>query len=229
MYGNKTVVANDMLLASMAAAAPEKAPETVTEQMFLSSVDDESLLSAVSAKADQDNRAVAASIAIEWALDSSSELADLYALVYAAVLDDEDADDVDLSPEQDEQYDTLLDLIAETFVSIGGAPEKTVQTMLDDDNEEAALSVAEKLREATKSSSVDELVADFSVREELIASAMKKVVRNGKLTLIKKRTRKVRLSGPQRAALKKARLRANTAASKAKRRKSNRIRSRAGL
>lgn len=227
----KKTIGNDMLLASLAAsaAAAEPDPEPISEQVFLSSLNEDSLLSAVAAKAEQDDRALAASIAIEWALDSSSELADIYALIYAAVLDDDEADDVELTPEQDEQYETLLTLTADAFINIGGNTEKSVQAMLDDESEEAALSVAEKIREATKASSVDELVADFSVHEELIASAMKKVVRNGKLKLIKKRTRKIRLSAPQRSALKKARLRANTSAAKAKRRKSNRIRSRAGL
>lgn len=220
---------NDMLLASMAAAQPAPAVEEIAEAVYLSSVDDDSLLSAVAAKAAQDDRSLAASIAIEWANDNSAELGDLYGLIYAAVLDDDEADDVDLSPEQDEQYESLLELTGDFFINVGGATDKAVQAMLDDDSEEAALGVAEKLREAIKGASADELVADYAVREELLASAMKKVVRQGKVKFIKKRTRKVRISGAQRAALKKARMRSNTAAAKAKRRKSNRIAARSGL
>lgn len=225
-------VANDMLLASMAAAAPAASVEEVSEKQFLSSVDEQTLLSAVSAKANQDDRSLAASIAVEWANDNGAELGDLYAMIYAAVAAGDDSDDEELdelTPEQDEHYETLLELVGDVLISVGGASAKSVQTMLDEDSEDAALDVAEKMRSAIKETSADELIADYAVKEELLMSAMKKVVRDGKVKFIKKRVRKVRLSAAQRAGLKKARLRSNTAAAKAKRRKSNRIRTNSGL
>lgn len=225
-------VVNDMLLASMAAAVPAVGIEEVSEKQFLSSVDDQTLLSAVSAKANQDDRSLAASIAIEWATDNGAELGDLYAMIYAAVVAGDDSEDEELeelTPEQDEHYETLLELVGDVLISVGGASAKSVQTMLDEDSEDAALDVAEKMRSAMKETSADELIADYAVQEELLMSAMKKVVRNGKVKFIKRRIRKVRLSAAQRAGLKKARLRSNTAAAKAKRRKSNRIRTNSGL
>lgn len=225
-------VVNDMLLASMAVAVPAASTEEVSEKQFLSSMDDKTLLSAVSAKANQDDRSLAASIAIEWATDNGAELGDLYAMIYAAVAagDDSEAEELEeLTPEQDEHYETLLELVGDVLISVGGASAKSVQTMLDEDSEDAALDVAEKMRSAMKETSADELIADYAVQEELLMSAMKKVVRDGKVKFIKRRIRKVRLSAAQRAGLKKARLRSNTAAAKAKRRKSNRIRTNSGL
>ncbi|MGL4898780.1 MAG: hypothetical protein ACRC4U_01830, partial [Shewanella sp.] len=76
-----------------------------------------------------------------------------------------------------------------------------------------------------------ESIAQFSVlgQHEAMLEAVKKVVRSGKVKWIKKPLRKKRINGAQRAALKKARMKSNTSAAKAKRRRSMKRRKASGL
>lgn len=211
--------------AAAAAAAVE-----LTEQQFFSSVTEDDLLSAVSTKADQDARSMAAAIMVQWASDESAELSDLDGLVFGAVLEDDDSDAEieDLSDDQADEYDALVNVLGEFAISVG-VSEKQVQNMIEEADEKAALDVAEKIRNAISEHGADELISDFAVSEQMIMSAVVKVVRDGKVKFKKKRTRKVILNAAQKAGLRKARMRAHTAASKASRRKSMRIRKSRGL
>lgn len=229
VYKPGGLVGTNMIAAMHAAQASQaQQNQEVTEVMFLSSLGDEQLLSAVEGKATQDIRSEAAAIAVQWAQDEASELVDLDAMVFAAVLEDDEADIDELTAEQDAEYNSLYALIGEFMGSVG-ADSRLIQNAMEEGDEKAALDIAETIRNAISKDGADELVADFAVRESLILSAMKKVVRGGKVTFIRKRTRKIRINAAQRAALRKARTKAHTAAAKAMRRKSNRIRAKAGL
>jgi hypothetical protein len=199
-----------------------------TEDQFFSSLTEDDLMSAVGTKAAQDSRSMAASILTEWASDESADLSDLDSLIFGAVIDDEDAEADDLTDEQGQAFDELVDLIGE-FVIAQGVSAKQAQNMLEDGDEKAALDVAEKIRNAISENSAEELVADFAVRDQMIMSAVTKVVRNGKVKFKRKRTRKVILNAAQKAGLRKARTRAHTAAAKAHRRKSMRVRKSRGI
>jgi len=74
----------------------------------------------------------------------------------------------------------------------------------------------------------DQFIANYSVRENMMLEAVRKVVRDGKVKYIKKPLRKRRMSSAQKAALKKARRKANTGAAKRARRKSMGIRKKVG-
>ena len=91
----------------------------------------------------------------------------------------------------------------------------------DDAAEEIALHVAEYTDGLEDQ---DQYIANYSVRENMMLEATRKVVRDGKVKLIKKPLRKRRLSSAQKQALKKARRKANTGAAKRARRKSLNIR-----
>lgn len=224
---------SDLLTAAANAEAQKKAAAAAaevehTEEQFFSSVTEDDLLSAVSTKAGQDERSMAASILVQWASDESAELSDLDGLVFGAVLEDEDAEIEDLSDDQAQEYDALVDVVGEFAISVGASAAQ-VQNMIEDGDEKAALDVAEIVRTAISKNGADELIADFAVKEQMLMSAVVKVIRNGKLKFKRKRTRKVILNAAQKAGLRKARMRAHTAASKANRRKSMRIRKSRGL
>lgn len=224
---------SDLLTASANAEAKKKAAEAAaqvehTEEQFFSTVTEDDLLSAVSTKAGQDARSMAAAILVQWASDESAELSDLDGLVFGAVLDDEDAEIDDLSEEQAEEYDAMVNVLGEFAIAVGASAAQ-VQNMLEDGDEKAALDVAEIVRSAISKNGADELVADFAVKEQMIMSAVVKVIRDGKVKFKRKRTKKVILNAAQKAGLRKARMRSNTAAAKANRRKSMRIRKSRGL
>ncbi len=215
--------------AAAAETAANLAKQETTEAMFLSSVSEDVLLSAVDKRAVQDLRAQAAAIALQWAADESSELSDLDALLYGAVMDDPEEEIDELTDEQLDQFDVLSEQVSDFLVTGIGIDEKLVQNAFEESDEKAALDVAEKVRASVTENGADELIADYAVREDLLMSAVVKVVRAGKVTLKRKRMRKVILNAAQRQSLRKARLKAHTASAKASRRKSNRIRKNAGL
>lgn len=233
--GNPSEIASSLTALALATKAP--AEEPLTETMFLSSMADDELLSSVSSKASQDLRSLAASIVFQWASIETNTFDELEALVAGVVVgaEDSESEDIDIDPdklteEQSEDYEELLDAVGEALSVFSGKDAKAIQMFIDDEDDDAlAVEVISAIKEKTKEESSDELIADFSMREALILSAVKKVVRNGKVKLIKKRVRPRRMSGAQRAALKKARSKSNNSAARAKRKKSNRLRARSGL
>ena len=214
-----------------------KEEEAIAENMLLSSMGDEQILSAVTAKADQDCRALAASIVLAWAATDTNNFDELEALVAGAVTnaDDNDDDESEIDPDKltDDDladFNELLECVGSALIAFSQLDAKKVQTFIDDEGDDVlAADIIKAIAESIKGESTDELIADFSVKEALILSAMKKVIRNGEVTYIKKRTRKRKMSSKQRAALKKARRKSHGAAARAKRKKSNRVRSRTGM
>ena len=95
----------------------------------------------------------------------------------------------------------------------------------DEDAAKAFNAAADFIAEADE----DELIADFSVREAMMLEAMQKVIRDGKVKMIRKPLRKKRLSAAQKAALRKARAKSHNAAARAARKKSMRVRKSRGM
>lgn len=198
-------------------------PQDITESIFFESVTDDLMLEAVGKMADQTLRSNAAAAVLTWVDDEDATFEQLDSLIYGFA---SGGDDDDLTEDELSDYNDMMGYAFEFLVSNGAAADK-VQSM--EENDDATEAVLEAVKEATKAEDDDELVADFAVRETLMNESKQKVIRNGEVKYIKKKTKKYRQSPAQKAALKKARRKANTSAAKAKRRKSNRARSARGM
>ncbi|GAL07944.1 baseplate or tail tube [Photobacterium aphoticum] len=73
------------------------------------------------------------------------------------------------------------------------------------------------------------MIAEFGVRETLMNEAIKKVVRDGKVVTINTNKRKRKMTAAQKAALKKARLKAHSSSAKAARKKAMKTRHSRGM
>ncbi|HFU2857321.1 TPA: hypothetical protein ACGQ50_000861 [Enterobacter cloacae] len=175
-------------------------------------------------------RAEAAAAVLDWASsgDASAEAFDEMALVLAGIDDTTD----ELSDEQIDNYNDQLVMLAEAAVGLG-ADAGDVTTMIDENDSDSAQAVMD----AISVSDEDEAIASYSVgggedgalMESALLEASIKVVRGGVVKIVRKRPHKIRISGAQKAALKKARLKAHTATAKIARAKSLKIRKKRGL
>lgn len=193
-----------------------------TQELF-----DELLVEAAGAAA----RGDAASIVTEWVNlgDASAESFEELALTLAGI----DDTDTDLTDDQINAFNDALNAMAEAAIALG-ANQDDVTTMVDDDDSDAAQAVMDSLG-SLMTESVDELalIANHAFADVLEDGAMMestvKVVRNGAIILKHKRPRKFRMSGLQKAALKKAQLKSHSATAKLARAKSMKIRRKRGL
>ncbi|MCZ4061259.1 hypothetical protein O3W44_22270 [Pantoea sp. LMR881] len=189
---------------------------------------DDAIFEAVQQKNKQDERGTAASTVIGWANGSeptSSDFDDL-ALGLAGIEDDEGDDEI--TDAQIDSYNYWLDLLADAAVSLG-ADQADVTAMIDEDDDDAAINVADGITGNVEDE--DEAIAVYSVsgNDDAMLEANIKVVRAGQVILKKKRPRKLRQTAKQRAALKKNRLRSHTASAKMSFRKSMKVRKKRGL
>lgn len=209
------------------AVEAESEPEQITETAFFESVaETDTMLEAVNALADTNARQSAAAAVVQWVDGGDADFDELDAIVFGMVADDPDSEE-DLNDVQYAEYEKLSDLAAEFIATVSGASAADVEAMGDD--EESAERVFNALEAALSDTDTDEAVAEFAVRESLMLEAVKKVIRDGEVKYIKKRTRKRRMTAAQKAALKKARRKANTGAAKAARKKSLRMRKSRGM
>lgn len=165
----------------------------------------------------------AAEAVIEWAngSDKSFEALDGYALALAGVSEDDEEDDI--TDAQVDDYNASWANFANFMVAVG-VDEEDISSVCDDADDDAAASVANTIAELSEEEQ-DELIFAFSAGgDEAMNEAVVKVVRNGKVVLKRKPVRPRRLNAAQRAALKKARRKANTAGAKIARRKSMKLR-----
>ena len=81
----------------------------------------------------------------------------------------------------------------------------------DEGDEDAADAVAHQISQMLDDAgeSDTDIISRFAVGGAIFDEATKKVIRNGEVKLIKKKKRKKRLSGKQRAAMKKMRMKAH--------------------
>ena len=207
-------------------AANAPAEESV---LLLSSIsdDDEAILSAMEATADKNLRSFALALAIEWAKSGELEYESLESTIVGAVNDSDDEEDLD--DDEMEEVDALLQAVAQVILDFTDLSESQVQTLFEDENDDVASEAADKLLVAIKAQAVDEVIANYAEKQAMLLSAVKKVVRDGKTVLIKKRTKKHRMSPAQKAALKKAQRKAHGSAARASRKKSNRLRKSKGM
>lgn len=194
----------------------------------------EQLVALFEAAAQTSQRSEAAAAVLEWAAsgDISAESFDDMAIALAGIEDATGA----LSDEQIDLYNEWLIALAEAAISLG-AKQLDVTNMIDEFDSDAALAVSDAVRQLDE----DEAIATYGVAgaggddesgalmESAMLEASIKVVRGGVVKVVRKRPRKMRISGAQRAALKRARLKAHTAVAKIARSKSMKIRKKHGL
>ena len=200
--------------------------EEVTEQHFFESLvagDEEGegeeldpYFEAVSKQAATVSRADAMAGVIEW-LEGTDPSADSFEAM-AQGLADLDDDEGDMSKSEQAEFDATLTTMAQALVFLGVSAE--MASSVADDDDDAAEKAFKTATDAKSGKDDSELIADFSVRESMMLEAVKKVIRDGKVVKIKKRTTKKRQSPAQKQALKKARMKAHSSSAKASRRKS---------
>ncbi|HDS1207870.1 TPA: hypothetical protein QDZ84_002897 [Shewanella algae] len=199
-----------------ASAAETLSPDDQLEKMF----------EAVSQAAVVNNRAAGMAAVLSWSTNGEPTADDLD-LTAQGVADIDD--DGEISEEEEEAYNETLYAMTEAMVYLGINAETAYKAAEGDDAAaERCYTKLAAILEAEERDD-DELIAEFSVATEAMTEAKKKVIRDGEVKWVKKPLKRKILSAAQRASLKKARLKANTAAAKAKRKKSMRKRKSAGL
>lgn len=210
-------------------AAAQKTEGDLTEDAIFASVGDDALLASVSDLADKQTRSLAAAIAVEFSTGEDNTYSNLESLVIGAVADPEDEEESDLDEEEHKDFNELLSVVADALIKFSGKEIKLVQKAFDDEDDDLLESIASAVAEKMKGESDDEMIADYAVREEILLSAVKKVIRGGQVKLVKTNRKKKRMSPAQKAALKKAQKKSHNSASRAKRKKSNRVRKQRGM
>jgi hypothetical protein len=155
---------------------------------------------------------------------------------FAAGIADLDANE-ELGDEELELYNDILAASADAFLSLG-ADADNVDEFLNGEDDAAGEKLGTFITGALddEGASDEELIAGFAGGEAVMESGIleasfkkMKVIRGGKVKIVKKRLGKVVLSAAQKAALKKARRKAFTGAAKLARKKSMRIREKRGM
>ena len=182
-------------------------------------------------------RSEAAALVLGWKDDADPSAEGFEELAYGLAGLEETTDE--LSDDEIDRYNDALQAMAEAAVNLGADP-NDVAVMIDEGDSDSALQVAEDIRDTNADAAQEEnsinrhsLAQNDTLAGALLESAMLeasiKVVRGGVVKVVRKRPRRVILSGAQRNALKKARLKAHTATAKLARRKSIKIRRKRGL
>lgn len=207
---------------------PAPTQSELTEKMFFDSAEaDAAMDDALTTSAMQSVRADSMAIIMEWVADGddSADALDAYAQGMA------DADeDGEINPDEEQaEYENYLTLMAEALTYLGVPAKVASDAMSGDDAASAQAFIAAGDALAADDVDQDTLIGEFSVRETVMLESVVKVVRDGKVKMIRRPLRKKMLSSAQRAALKKARMKANTGAARLARRKSMKIRAKRGL
>ena len=176
----------------------------------------------------QQMRAMSLSSALVWVDQKDFTFGALDSIVVGMV--DLDGDD-EVGDEEEEIYNDLLGEVASALVALGGSKDN-VGSFLDDENDEQGEILGKALSKKLDGVSTDddELITKYVLgTNTILEAATRKVVRNGKIVLKKKRVKKYRMSAAQRQGLKKARRKSNTAAARRNRAKARRVRKQRGL
>jgi hypothetical protein len=237
---NNFVHANPLLMAIYSPASVETPSSgQVPDPMFESPSDkrrkqsedlETAMFEAVEQRASADLRSVAASMLAGWIEDGEPEAVDFDSLaIVMCGLEDVESDD-DFTDEQVEAYFTALSALADAAVAMG-ADQDDVTAMIDEEDDDAASRVFDSL--STGSDAMEESIAEYTVfggsEDPMFEAVRKKVIRNGKVKIIRKRPRPRRLNAAQKGALKKARRKAHTSVAKMHRKKSMTIRKKRGM
>lgn len=155
---------------------------------------------------------------------------------YAAGIADLDGDE-EFTDEEVSLYNDILTDIADSFLSFG-ADAKNVDDFLNGEDDTAGAKLGAFVSDVLngESASNDDMIAAFAGGDAVMESGVleaafkkMKVVRGGKVKIVKKRVGKVHLSAAQKAGLKKARRKAFTGIAKMRRAKSVKLRQKRGM
>lgn len=221
LFGQRSRIS--LAVAPVAAAEPPAQP-TEAELMLASAGDD---LGTVDDYAVKMYRSQAMAAVIEFARNGDGSYGEFEELALGiADLDD----DGEIQEGEEPLFNDVLGLMADSLISLGASSDAVVkfigaETGDDDAGEELVFALNDKLANADD----DELITGFMAGGEMMLAATTKVIRNGKVKLIKKKVKKRRISSAQRAALKKARSKAHGAGARMARKKSMRLRKSKGL
>ncbi|WP_110459111.1 hypothetical protein [Escherichia coli] len=188
------------------------------------------MMEAVESRAQGDMRSLAASMLAGWIEDGDPEADsfDALAITMAGLADIDE--DTDFTDEQVAAYNDALAALADAAVALG-ADQDDVTEMIDDEDDSAAERVYDALSESD-ADMMEAAIAIYTVAggdSAMLEAVRKKVVRDGKVTIIRKRPRPRRMTSLQKQALKKARRKAHTSVANINRKKSMRIRKKRGL
>ncbi|HAN4953850.1 hypothetical protein PO490_22325 [Escherichia coli] len=188
------------------------------------------MMEAVESRAQGDMRSLAASMLAGWIEDGDPEADsfDALAITIAGLADIDE--DTDFTDEQVDAYNDALAALADAAVALG-ADQDDVTEMIDDEDDSAAERVYDALSESD-ADMMEAAIAIYTVAggdSAMLEAVRKKVVRDGKVTIIRKRPRPRRMTSLQKQALKKARRKAHTSVANINRKKSMRIRKKRGL
>ncbi|WP_147200780.1 hypothetical protein [Pantoea sp. CCBC3-3-1] len=181
------------------------------------------ILEAVAASVKSDGLTDAAQAVFDWAdgSDNTYDALDGFAQALAGIGGDDD--DADPTDDQLNAYYEALGNMANFFVTLG-ADDDTIAALFDDEDDDIAASLAAEIK-GLDADDRAELVSAYSLSgDDSMTEALKKVVRQGKVVMIKKPFKKRRLSAAQRMALKKASAKSHTAQAKLHRAKSMKLR-----
>ncbi|EKZ9261765.1 hypothetical protein RFB73_005026, partial [Escherichia coli] len=160
--------------------------------------------------------------------DPEADSFDALAITMAGLADIDE--DTDFTDEQIDAYNDALAALADAAVALG-ADQDDVTEMIDDEDDSAAERVYDALSESD-TDMMETAIAIYTVAggdSAMLEAVRKKVVRDGKVTIIRKRPRPRRMTSLQKQALKKARRKAHTSVANINRKKSMRIRKKRGL
>ena len=176
-------------------------------------------LIAEAAFGDSQDRAQAMGVALAW-IESGEYTADFLDGLVMGIVDINEDDEV--GDEEEEAYNDLYASVGEAFLALGGNAEN-VMALVNDGDDEAAGKLGAYLTDKLGASDMsdDDIVAKYALSPDMVMESMVKKMRDGEVTWVKKKIKKKhQISSDQRAALKKARLKAQTGAAKRKRMKS---------
>jgi hypothetical protein len=183
----------------------------------------QAILEAATTAAKRDQLDGVADAVFSWADSDDTGFDALDGFVQALAGLDDDDPDADPTDEEIDNYNTMWDAVANFLIAAGEDPD-TVSSMADDEDDDAANAIASDLA-AIDQDTRDELsVAYQASADDSMMESVKKVIRNGEITLIRRKPRKRRMTAAQKMALKKARMKAHSSSAKLSRAKSMKLR-----
>ena len=210
-------------LQQMLESARAKPPEAAPPKEMTFELANQMLLEAAQTAAASSLLENAADAVFSWADgdDKSFDALDGYALALAGI--PEDATDDEITDAQDDLYNDVWGDFAD-FMIAAGLDSDLVSSLCDDGDDDAASTIADSLSGLGDDDRSALIFAYSSSANSAMTEAVKKVVRHGEVVLLRKRARPRRLTSAQRAALKKARMKAHTASANLSRMKSLKLR-----
>lgn len=177
--------------------------------------------------AEKQLRANGMAAVLTWLEDEDATYENFESIV--AGLADADEDGEVTEPEED-LFNDILTFAADSLVELG-ANNANVQSFINDESDSSGEKLHSYLTEKLSSidKSDDDLITEYAVKASLVLDATQRVIREGKVKVIKKPLKRKRLSSAQRSALKKARRKANNSGARRKRAKSMKARRQRGM